>query len=199
MSAAEEDSFDIDIYGDGGEDYQEEGQLQEAAQSSEEQPETTETTNEPDANENCQDQAQEQADTSNANAESQKIGSTDDSSHEALLVPKQAPQIQGRKRKEGNDDRPTDPGATAALFVSDLHWWITDDDIRGWANQSECEDELQEVTFSEHKVNGKSKGYSRAFDSLWLDALLMRLLRILADKLTFYSHLPKLQRRQSTR
>lgn len=158
MSTAEEDNFDIDIYGDGGEDYQEEGQVQEAGQASEDQNNNVEPTNEPEASENGHDQAQEQVDSSNANGESQKIGSTDDSSHEALQVPKHAPQIQGRKRKEGNDDRATEPGATAALFVSDLHWWITDDDIRGWANQSECEDELQEVTFSEHKVNGKSKG-----------------------------------------
>lgn len=58
------------------------------------------------------------------------------------------------------DDRPIDNGATTALYVADLHWWSTDDDIRGWVNACECEDELKDITFSEHKVNGKSKGYA---------------------------------------
>lgn len=90
--------------------------------------------------------------------EQQQIKSTDESANDAFKVPKQAPQQQGVKRKEGSDERPIDPGATTAILISDLHWWNTDDDIRGWVNQAQCEDELKEVTFSEHKVNGKSKG-----------------------------------------
>lgn len=66
-----------------------------------------------------------------------------------------APQ-QGVKRK--GDDRPVDPGATTAIMISDLNWWNTDDDIRGWCKEAHCEDELKDITFSEHKVNGKSKG-----------------------------------------
>jgi hypothetical protein len=88
----------------------------------------------------------------------QQIKSTDEYSGGVLTIPKQAPQQQGVKRKEGSDDRPIDPGATTALMISDLHWWNTDDDVRGWINQAQCEDELKDVTFSEHKVNGKSKG-----------------------------------------
>jgi hypothetical protein len=88
----------------------------------------------------------------------QKIKSTDESGADLLNIPKQAPQQQGVKRKEGSDDRPIDPGATTALLISDLHWWNTDDDIRGWVNQAQVEDELKDITFSEHKVNGKSKG-----------------------------------------
>ncbi|KAI0838169.1 hypothetical protein F5Y06DRAFT_296710 [Hypoxylon sp. FL0890] len=65
---------------------------------------------------------------------------------------------QGVKRKEVSDDRPIDPGATSALLVSELQWWTTDDDIRGWIRRAGCEDELKDITFSEHKVNGKSKG-----------------------------------------
>lgn len=52
-----------------------------------------------------------------------------------------------------------DPDATPAIIISDLQWWITDDDIRGWANHCRVEHTLQEITFSEHKVNGKCKGY----------------------------------------
>ncbi|KAI0111011.1 hypothetical protein F4776DRAFT_356707 [Hypoxylon sp. NC0597] len=65
---------------------------------------------------------------------------------------------QGVKRKEASDDRPIDPNATNALMVSELQWWTTDDDIRGWIRRADCEDELKDITFSEHKVNGKSKG-----------------------------------------
>lgn len=93
-----------------------------------------------------------------SHAQAQQIKSTDESGRDVLTIPKQAPQQQGVKRKEGSDDRPIDPGATSAILVSDLHWWTTDDDVRGWVNQAQCEDELKDVTFSEHKVNGKSKG-----------------------------------------
>lgn len=66
---------------------------------------------------------------------------------------------QSLKRKEVSDDRPIDPGATSALLCSELQWWTTDDDIRGWIRRASCEEELKDITFSEHKVNGKSKGY----------------------------------------
>lgn len=91
-------------------------------------------------------------------SEQQQIKSTDESSKNPINIPKQAPQQQGTKRKEGSDERVIDVGATEALMISELNWWNTDDDIRGWANQAQCEDELKDITFSEHKVNGKSKG-----------------------------------------
>ena len=79
-----------------------------------------------------------------------KIGSTQDDHS-------QARKKVAAKRKYP-DDRPIENGATTALYVSDLHWWSTDDDIRGWVSACECEDELKDITFNEHKVNGKSKG-----------------------------------------
>ena len=70
-----------------------------------------------------------------------------------------APQ-QGVKRKSESeiDDRPVDPNATPALMLSDLNWWTTDDGVRAYTREVGCEDELKEVTFSEHRVNGRSKG-----------------------------------------
>ena len=51
-----------------------------------------------------------------------------------------------------------DPDSQAAVIISDLQWWVNDDDIRGWARFVNTEDQLLEITFSEHKVNGKCKG-----------------------------------------
>ncbi|KAL8737532.1 MAG: hypothetical protein Q9181_001584 [Wetmoreana brouardii] len=167
--ATEEDNFDIDIYGDGGEDYQQDNP---EPISSENHPESgshgaeapyprDELSNQAHASTNGFDGQQDLktgTDPTQHSDVAQKIASTDDSTHDPLHLPKQAPQTQGLKRKEGDDDRFLDPAATTALFISDLHWWVTDDDIRGWANQNQCEDELEDVTFSEHKVNGKSKG-----------------------------------------
>lgn len=69
------------------------------------------------------------------------------------------PPKQGVKRKEGVDDRPVDSAASSALLIQELNWWTTEDDIRGWSAAAGCEDEWKDITFSEHKVNGKSKGY----------------------------------------
>ena len=162
--ATEEDNFDIDIYGDGGEDYQQD-ELGEGGVKTEE-PTASNTAN-PAAQSSPSTQLapngthalpQAKAEEGTPQDGAQKIASTDNSSQNTVHLPKQAPQTQGLKRVDGADDRFVDPGATTALFLSDLHWWVTDDDIRGWANQSQCEDELEDITFSEHKVNGKSKG-----------------------------------------
>jgi hypothetical protein len=158
--AAEEDNFDIDIYGDGETegnegDYKQEDTDINLDGSNEEQqhnhenvmPEGLSTT------------------TSTINGDTQSNESTT-----AILPSAQAKQStpapqQGIKRKESSDDRPTDPGATLAVLISDLHWWTTEDDVRAWANQADCEGELKDVTFSEHKVNGKSKGYAHLHTS----------------------------------
>ncbi|KAL7963095.1 hypothetical protein V8C34DRAFT_81004 [Trichoderma compactum] len=73
----------------------------------------------------------------------------------------EAPHHHGVKRKseeQDHNDRPVDSGATAAIMISELSWWMTDDDIRGWLRKAGCERDVKELTFSEHKVNGKSKG-----------------------------------------
>ena len=160
--ATEEDNFDIDIYGDGGEDDQNEEP--EDGMRAEETSDQTILPTEPTSSAEDRPLANSQATHPDVKTEhegndvAQKIASTDESGPDPVQLPKQAPQTQGLKRKDGVDDRYVDPGATTALFVSELHWWVNDDDVRGWANQSQCEDELEDITFSEHKVNGKSKG-----------------------------------------
>ena len=160
--AVEEDNFDIDIYGDGGEDdlngEPEDEMKAEATSDQALQPTEPPLSGAGHPSANGQPADSDVKTEHEGNNVAQKIASTDESGPDQVQLPKQAPQTQGLKRKDGSDDRYVDPGATTALFVSELHWWINDDDIRGWANQSQCEDELEDITFSEHKVNGKSKG-----------------------------------------
>ena len=168
---ADEDNFDIDIYGDGVEDFANEGKAVTDVKEAEddllpedEQPHAIEEDKTMSESNDVTEHTSilpERPVTANGNGETQgdqKIASSIGTSYDHVEIPKQAPQEQGVKRKEGEDDRAVEPNATTALYIQDLHWWTTDDDIRGWINQTHCEDELKDITFSEHKVNGKSKG-----------------------------------------
>ncbi|KAJ4358497.1 uncharacterized protein N0V89_003081 [Didymosphaeria variabile] len=164
---ADDDNFDIDIYGDeSGPNYQDATAPQAPKQpntvahddSLEPTMDTTEKPRDADAADKRDSSVTGTNGTSQQENGTQQISSTGASANNQAFL-KQAPQQQGVKRKQGeDDDRPMDPGATAALMINDLNWWISEEDIRGWANQGGCEDELNEVTFNEHKVNGKSKG-----------------------------------------
>jgi len=63
-------------------------------------------------------------------------------------------------------DNDIDMNATTAVRFNELQWWTTEDDVRGWANKAGIESEIKELTFNEHKVNGKSKGYKYYHQSL---------------------------------
>jgi hypothetical protein len=141
---ADED-FDIDVYDDGDQRDQEEA-TQSATQSN--------------------DQYDGQG------YEDPGSGSHTEHEHEDTAGVSQPPQ-QGVKRKGPDefDERPIDPGATTALMVSEMNWWNNDEDIRQYTVRAGCEKELRGVTFSEHKVNGKSKGYVVAADHVSLPSL----------------------------
>ncbi len=169
--AAEEDNFDIDIYGDGEGELGNDGNMDYKQEEDEEELDFI-VDHEPS---NSAEEPTATADTGVARTTAQEPSQTDVKSETRLpekdAVPStkesSAPPPQGTKRKETSDERPIDPGATNALMVSELHWWTTEDDIRGWLNDVHVETELRDLTFSEHKVNGKSKGFVLGFVIPW--------------------------------
>jgi len=158
---ADDDNFDIDIYGD---DAAETGDYQQQAEEySDTKPNGSgqldgtydyDQTQEPyseDIDIKLEHPDHQQSDSANQ-------GQQDYYETQPQETSEQTSQQQGVKRKEGHDERILEPGASSAIVVSELDWWINDDDIRGWANQCGVEPELTTITFHEHKVNGKSKG-----------------------------------------
>lgn len=153
---AEED-FEIDVYGDaeGGQDQQDQTNDQAAEEynqadnqaNNQEQPEQHE--------QHLEENHEMQEGDQNGSAEYDDYGMDGQNDGQQASA---SDHPQGVKRKQEDDERPIDQNATNAVLLSDMQWWDNEDQIREWMQAAECEDELKDITFSEHKVNGKSKG-----------------------------------------
>lgn len=51
-----------------------------------------------------------------------------------------------------------DSHATSAIKLAELHWWTTEEHVRAFVASAGVESSLKEISFGEHKINGKSKG-----------------------------------------
>ncbi|KAI8394302.1 uncharacterized protein BYT42DRAFT_39884 [Radiomyces spectabilis] len=47
---------------------------------------------------------------------------------------------------------------TSCIYIGELAWYITDEDVKAPLNNAGIGAEMKELTFFEHKVNGKSRG-----------------------------------------
>lgn len=171
--SVEDDTFDIDLYGD-------DDDVQPEAQPAQNNDDTA-------ATEEVLDGANDQVNNTTASSTSTlahgEIGTTESSQtvQESqpldVATPTAAtPAQQGTKRKAEDDGdrqpsttqdpdgdyqedtRPIDPAATPALKLAELHWWTTEEDVRGICARAAAEEELVDISFGEHKINGKSKG-----------------------------------------
>lgn len=179
---AEEDDFDIDIYGDEQPEYVQEpaDQITEDAKHDDSSfapgPDGTNVgrpPNEPETEPGIVEQAGDQliADTVGESSQ-EEGGATYQAGTESAPNPDQTAPFSGQ---HNGDQQEKDPNATAALRLTELQWWDTEDDLRGWANDCSVEDQIKDITFNEHKANGKSKGYvvhfpHRTCDMLWTDS-----------------------------
>src|ERR1700753_997652 len=121
--AAEEDNFDIDIYGDDtSHEYGQDAAIGEDMKQEHEDPNSVVTpqgyaNGRTGADEDSKVDAHPSDQSSLQGNERNQISSTGGSAQNQVQPPKQAPIQQGTKRKEGADDRPNDPGATSALLI----------------------------------------------------------------------------------
>lgn len=170
--ATEDDNFDIDIYGD-------DPSQQEAAPA---QQADAGGTNPEDYIDFSDDEGPPAGGPKDSAAQPNTADQLDKTSTtEAKAQDTPQPQ-QGTKRKADDSEYPEDqsygyeswqqaddsyanatsitnnPYRKPALLLNELQWWTTEDDLRSYCAAAGVEDALKDVSFGEHKVNGKCWG-----------------------------------------
>ena len=177
---ADDDTFDIDIYGDDAEDGTQKGEVESYQQEEGANGDTYGYDgNQEDLYEDYRGEeypAQAGAGGENDQTRSPTLsheGPNEPPHHgtEEIQKPSTPSARQGTKRKAESEDygddeqrytkrnsQPAEPGATTALKLADLHWWTTEEDLRSFCAKAESESELKDLSLGEHKINGKSRG-----------------------------------------
>ncbi|OQO15631.1 hypothetical protein B0A51_18709 [Rachicladosporium sp. CCFEE 5018] len=146
MAEGGDDDFEIDIYGDDDEQ-QNDLKLDDAAPPAE-----------ADTDEIVKTEA-------TATIETTPFDPPSDPTLKQATAPATAPTGPSLKRKASDaaetftpSEYPSDPNATPALRLSELHWWTTEEDLRGFCAAAFAESQLADISFGEHRQNGKSRG-----------------------------------------
>ena len=164
--SVEDDTFEIDLYGDDPIDLKAEPQSESKGDGHEDIAQelsgvdggndqaNTEIFDQTSAPTQPSDTRQEAADTTVPNASTPQQGTK----RKASDAEQEHHQPDASHEQSYTDNRPLDPGASPCLKLADLHWWTTEEDLRGMCARAGAEAELHELSFGEHKINGKSKG-----------------------------------------
>lgn len=171
--SGEDDTFDLDIYGDEENQQQQQQQQQQQEENPEDRIDFGDDSYDgngnaddaqPDANATIKEDAS--SNQTAAAAAGQKRKAPDDGYDEHQNTTNAAAAAATPSNSATPSVRPTssaataqvDPNATLALKLSELHWWTTEEDLRSFCATAGVESELIDIAFGEHKINGKSRG-----------------------------------------
>ncbi|PVU97093.1 hypothetical protein BB559_002149 [Furculomyces boomerangus] len=70
------------------------------------------------------------------------------------------PDLTKTSTPKNNSEAPQSPNQNLPLSIllSNLGWWVTEDDLRDTCKQVAVEEQITLISFQDHKPNGKSKG-----------------------------------------
>ncbi|KJX97293.1 hypothetical protein TI39_contig513g00001 [Zymoseptoria brevis] len=167
--SGEDDTFDIDIYGDDAEDTKPTETTEDYGEDKidfgEDEPLDSEIANANAAPSHTQAGAVNTTEQSDIKQESQpppaqqgtKRRAPDEDEDVTPARPASSTPMQ-QQQQQSHTSPSADRNATAALILAELNWWTTEEHLRAFCASAGVEGNLKELTFGEHKINGKSRG-----------------------------------------